>query len=160
MRVSYVDTNPLFTKFYFMQRIKIMPVGEPVGFTDRRIDSTNKTRKKILLAQRLKKELAKKEITSSDFARKLNRKQPEISRWLSGRHNFTIDTLFEIESALNITLVCGQEDNGAGAVKVPIRTIVRHKPIAPQASIKQKTLQILSSQQLTHSSKSRLTVAN
>lgn len=58
--------------------------------------------KKKALAAIISQELRRRNISQSTFARQMCRHRPEISRWLSGRHNFTLDTLFEIESKLNI----------------------------------------------------------
>lgn len=59
--------------------------------------------KKMALATIMREELRRREISQSKFAKLMNRHRPEITKWLSGRHNFTLDTLFEIESKLNIS---------------------------------------------------------
>jgi transcriptional regulator with XRE-family HTH domain len=41
----------------------------------------------------------------SEFAEKVNKNPSEITKWLSGTHNFTIDTLAEIAVALNMSVV-------------------------------------------------------
>ena len=56
--------------------------------------------KKMALAAIMREELRRREISQSKFAKLKNRHRPEITKWLSGRHNFTLDTLFEIESKL------------------------------------------------------------
>jgi ribosome-binding protein aMBF1 (putative translation factor) len=42
---------------------------------------------------------------NKDLAEKLGKYQSEISRWLKGDHNFTIDTLSDIEEILGIQLL-------------------------------------------------------
>jgi transcriptional regulator with XRE-family HTH domain len=59
--------------------------------------------KKMALATIMREELRRREISQSKFAKLMDRHRPEITKWLSGRHNFTLDTLFEIESKLNIS---------------------------------------------------------
>ena len=59
--------------------------------------------KKMALAAIMREELRRREISQSKFAKLMDRHRPEITKWLSGRHNFTLDTLFEIESKLNIS---------------------------------------------------------
>lgn len=44
-------------------------------------------------------EYMKKEnnMSQKDFAKRLNKKESEVSKWLSGGHNFTIETIAKIE---------------------------------------------------------------
>lgn len=44
--------------------------------------------------------LVKKGLRQKDLAFLLNKKESEISKWMSGTHNFTIDTLCSIQSVL------------------------------------------------------------
>lgn len=41
----------------------------------------------------------------SDFAKKLNKQNSEISKWLSGTHNFTTETLMLLQNELSINLI-------------------------------------------------------
>ena len=43
--------------------------------------------------------------TQKDFARLLNKRDSEISKWLTGRHNFTTQTIARIETALGSKLI-------------------------------------------------------
>lgn len=43
-------------------------------------------------------------VTNSDLARMMGKSPSEITKWLSGTHNFTIDTLTEISNALNVEI--------------------------------------------------------
>jgi hypothetical protein len=61
--------------------------------------------KKMLLAKRLKQALKLKDISNSTFAEKIGKRPSEITKWLSGHHNFTISTIFEIEEKLGVTLM-------------------------------------------------------
>ena len=83
--------------------------------------------KKQALADFLREELRRKGITHARFAEIMEKKRPAITKWLSGRHNFTLDTIFEIESKLRINLL--QLDNnslptrGQGlSISVPMRS--------------------------------------
>ncbi len=44
-------------------------------------------------------------MVKKQFAQKVGRKPSEVSKWLSGTHNFTLDTLTDIEQVLNIKLI-------------------------------------------------------
>jgi len=43
-------------------------------------------------------------LSKIDLARKLNKQPSEITKWLSGTHNFTMETLTEIAFALNVPI--------------------------------------------------------
>ena len=63
-----------------------------------------KTRTKMTLAARLDDIITAKGWSNNEFAEKVNKNPSEISKWLSGTHNFTIDTLAEIAIALNMSM--------------------------------------------------------
>ncbi len=65
----------------------------------------SKEEKRKLFAKYIRSKLRSVELDQKKFAAKLNKKPPEISKWLSGNHNFTLDTIFEIENQLKIKLV-------------------------------------------------------
>ena len=48
--------------------------------------------------------LKNKGISKSEFAAKMGKSPSEISKWMSGKHNFTIDTLMEIAHALKVDI--------------------------------------------------------
>lgn len=45
-------------------------------------------------------ELSKQKMSQKDFAKKIGRSEAEVSRWLSGRHNFTLSSLARISTVL------------------------------------------------------------
>lgn len=57
------------------------------------------------IAKRISDVLAAKHWTQADLARATGKKASLVSRWLSGTHNFTIQTIAEIENALGVTLI-------------------------------------------------------
>lgn len=72
-----------------------------------KIDRTEleKTSNRMLVAAKIGNALQQKKITQKKFAKIMSRSESEISEWLSGDRNFTIDTLTEISVALNISLI-------------------------------------------------------
>ena len=72
--------------------------------TKRRVET------RVRIANRIEDTLDRLGITKSKFAKMVERSPSEVTRWLSGDHNFTIDTLTDIEHALNITLLCVTDD--------------------------------------------------
>jgi len=68
-------------------------------------DVFEKTEKRMLLAASIDDAIKAKGWKKNQFAQEMGKKPSEISKWLSGTHNFTADTLFEIERILEINLI-------------------------------------------------------
>lgn len=68
-------------------------------------DEQSKTDKKMILATKIANAIKAKGLKKSGFAEKLGKQPSEISKWLSGSHNFTVDTLLDIERVLSIHLL-------------------------------------------------------
>lgn len=65
----------------------------------RRIDLT------FLIVDRIHSILEKKGLIQKDLASMLGKKESEISKWMRGTHNFTIDTITSIENALGTPIL-------------------------------------------------------
>jgi transcriptional regulator with XRE-family HTH domain len=57
---------------------------------------------KMQVAARLQDLITAAALSKGAFAEKVNKNPSEITKWVSGTHNFTIDTLCEIALALNV----------------------------------------------------------
>lgn len=57
------------------------------------------------IADQIVQYLKEKKMTQKELAIKLEKNESEISKWLNGSHNFTIDTIAKIESALNEDII-------------------------------------------------------
>lgn len=57
------------------------------------------------IAARIRSILVKKGLSQAEFARMIGKKEAEISRWMSGTHNFTIRTISVIETVLGETVI-------------------------------------------------------
>ena len=68
-------------------------------------EELERTEKRMLLAARINDAIKAKGWKRKDFAEVLKKTPSEISKWLSGTHNFTSDTLFDIERVLSIKLL-------------------------------------------------------
>ena len=64
-----------------------------------------KTSNKMLIAAKIGDALKREGLSQKEFAAKIGKSESEISAWLSGDRNFTIDTLTEISYLLNISLI-------------------------------------------------------
>lgn len=73
------------------------------------------TNYRMMLAAKIDKAIEDKGWTSARFAEVMGKRPSEISKWLSGKHNFTTDTLWAIEKALNVNLIdLGEEKTPDG----------------------------------------------
>ena len=57
------------------------------------------------IVDRIHEILQEKGLKQKDLALQLNKKEAEISKWMRGTHNFTIDTLVSIEQALDAPIL-------------------------------------------------------
>lgn len=58
----------------------------------------------MAIATRIVRILEEKGLKQKDLAQMLGKTEPEISKWLSGTHNFTLRSLAKIESVLGESL--------------------------------------------------------
>lgn len=64
------------------------------------------TAKTLDLVERIQAILQSKGMTQKDLAEKLEKSPSEISRWMTGLHNFNLKTLVKIEEALGEEVFC------------------------------------------------------
>jgi len=65
----------------------------------------NRIERRMLLAAKINDAIKANGFTKIAFAERMKKKPSVITKWLSGTHNFTTDTLFDIEEVLRIDLV-------------------------------------------------------
>jgi len=72
-------------------------------------DIDPKTEKKIAFRMKLAAKIDNARInmglSKKQFAEQMSKKPSEITKWLSGTHNFTSDTLYDIQECLHIQLI-------------------------------------------------------
>ena len=68
-------------------------------------DELRRTRDRMLVAIKIADTLKAKGISQKKFAEMTGRSESEISEWLSGDRNFTIDTLSDIKKYLGLDLL-------------------------------------------------------
>jgi transcriptional regulator with XRE-family HTH domain len=64
-----------------------------------------RARTSMLLAASISKAIKSKGLTKSEFAEKMGKNPSVVTKWLSGVHNFTSDTLTDIQQVLGISLL-------------------------------------------------------
>ena len=57
------------------------------------------------IADRIDSILKRKGMTQKELAAKMGKRESEISKWLTGRHNFTTNTIAGISSALGEPII-------------------------------------------------------
>ncbi|MGM0497529.1 MAG: helix-turn-helix domain-containing protein [Bacteroidota bacterium] len=70
-----------------------------------------RTEKRMILAARIDEAKRAKGWKNKDLAKMLGKNDSEISKWLSGTHNFTADTLSDLEEVLGIQLLNAKEES-------------------------------------------------
>lgn len=76
------------------------------------------------IANRIYDLLKAKKMTQREFAAKMGKKEPEISRWLSGTHGFTTRTLAKISAVLGEPIVEVRHKRECRYVFVPMAAFV------------------------------------
>ncbi len=75
----------------------------------RRTKVSSETRQRVemsfLIVDRIHSVLEQRGLKQKDLALMLNKKESEISKWMRGTHNFTIETISEIENALGAPIL-------------------------------------------------------
>lgn len=57
------------------------------------------------IAERISDILKSRNLTQKELARRLGKRESEISKWLTDRHNFTTQTIVRIEIALGCKII-------------------------------------------------------
>ncbi len=61
-----------------------------------------KAEARMLIACKIADALVEKKMSKKDFAQQLGKQPSTVTKWLSGKHDFTYDTLTKIGGVLNI----------------------------------------------------------
>lgn len=75
----------------------------------RRAKVSSEVRRRVdlsfLIVDRIHEILKEKGLKQKDLANMLGKNESEISKWMRGTHNFTIDTISSIENVLGIPIL-------------------------------------------------------
>lgn len=90
-----------------MKTLKTIPNSILADFLDNISDlDQKKTDTRMLIAAKIDDAIKAKGWKKKDLLEAMGKKTPSIvTKWLSGTHNFTIDTLVELEDILDIQLL-------------------------------------------------------
>jgi len=70
-----------------------------------RPETENFVTKSMDIADQISQFLSEKNWTQKEFARRMGKQESEISKWLSGQHNFTLKTITNIETVIGKDLI-------------------------------------------------------
>ena len=73
------------------------------------LEITAAVEKKMLLAVKIYDALQEQKMGNCAFAERLNISPSLVTKWLSGQHNFTVETLVKIERVLGIELLYAEK---------------------------------------------------
>ena len=90
-------------------------------------EESDRTTKRMELAARISDGIKANGWKKKDFAEAMHKQPSEITKWLSGTHNFTSDTLFDIERVLNMGLVSLKD--------VPKTQVIKYQVVVSQKAI-------------------------
>lgn len=69
------------------------------------LDLQLRTRMSVAIAHRIEELMREQGLTKKQFAEKMNRRPSEITKWLSGEHNFTIATLSRLAAFFGQSII-------------------------------------------------------
>lgn len=90
-----------------MKTIEKKKASGTLGRMVQEMDSNSlaKVRNRMMVAAKIAEAMQARHLNQKQFAKLMGRTESEISDWLSGDRNFTIDTLFEIGQALGVSFL-------------------------------------------------------
>lgn len=69
-------------------------------------EAYERTCNRMMMAARIEDGMIAKGWDKEEFAKQMDVKKPKVDLWLCGSHNFTLDTLTDIQRILEIKLLC------------------------------------------------------
>ena len=86
--------------------------------------SLAKTRNRMMMAAKIADAMRSNGMNQKQLAQKMGKTESEVSDWLSGDRNFTLDTLTEIEHTLNVSLINTDHPQYAYSEKVEKQAMI------------------------------------
>jgi len=106
---------------------KFLSLRTPEGFA--------RTKNRMTLAVKIQDAMVAKGIGKKQFADLIHQHPSVITKWLSGTHNFTVDTLTDIERVLDVQLLALEE-------KTPVVYIVHRTTVNSELSSNKQTFNV------------------
>lgn len=113
------------------------------------LEEQERTNKRMLLAARIDDARKKKGWNRKEFAERMGQQPSVISKWLSGTHNFTTDTLFVLEEKLGVKLLQVEAEKKTAEINFYFQTSVQD--ISERTRENDLDIHILGGDQFFHS---------
>ena len=97
--------------------------------TERNPEETAKVRNRMILAAKIADGIKAKGWNKVGFAKEMGKEPSVITKWLSGTHNFTADTLTEIGRKLNIELLNIRSVNTEEPIEIVVSQTVENDSV-------------------------------
>ena len=68
-----------------------------------------RTKTRMMIAAQIQDAIAAKNIGKKELAEMMGQQPSVITKWLSGKHNFTVDTITDIQRVLGVQLLVVEE---------------------------------------------------
>ena len=91
---------------------------------------TARTRARMMLSAKIYEAIQQKGISKKQFAEMLGQQPSVVTKWLSGTHNFTADTLADIQRVLEIALFNFEEQPKQEKIAIAFELV--RKPAATE----------------------------
>jgi transcriptional regulator with XRE-family HTH domain len=87
-------------------------------------------RKSQFLAEKIENRMRESGLTKMEFAKVMDVQPSIITRWLSGKHNFTVETIFDIERKLNFLIFEFSDNKRRWGIHLHlmVQTSITHMP--------------------------------
>jgi transcriptional regulator with XRE-family HTH domain len=113
--------------------------------------------KSFLISDQILDMLEEKNVTQKQLAVKLGKSESEISKWMKGDHNFTIDTIVKVEVALGGKIIDTPKNfrkelkkpvlqkevtNGNRNFNIPLKPFAVLTPVSKEKAISERKFEI------------------
>ena len=90
-------------------------------------EEQERTNQRMLLAAKIDRARKQKGLSKGELAKLFNKKPSEISRWLSGTHNFSLDIITDIQRVLGVRLLNTEENTNE--IKIQYNVVMAGKSV-------------------------------
>jgi ribosome-binding protein aMBF1 (putative translation factor) len=91
------------------------------------VEVSEQNDRRMGLAVKIADTLRSRGVTNQEFAFMMGKKPSEVTRWLSGTHNFTTETLWQMERVLKIQLLVSSPAEETGVREEELKNFIANE---------------------------------